>query len=139
VKVGRPHGLDGSFYVDGPLFEGDVVTIEGAEYTVVGRKGTDSKPIVRLSGVDDRDAAERLRGQAISTGAPEPPGEGEWLVNDLIGCEVVGVGRVTDVLGGTSCDVLEVGDQLIPLVTDAVTSVDIERKVIEVDREFLGL
>jgi ribosomal 30S subunit maturation factor RimM len=38
-----------------------------------------------------------------------------------------------------SCDVLEVGDELIPLVTDAVTSVDVENKVIEIDREFLGL
>lgn len=125
--------------MDGPLAEGDVVTIEDAEYTVVGRKGTDAKPIVRLSGVDDRDGAERLRGQAISTGEPEPPGEGEWLVNDLIGCEVVGLGRVTDVHPGMSCDVLEVGEQLIPLVADAVTSVDIEHKVIEVNREFLGL
>jgi len=38
-----------------------------------------------------------------------------------------------------SCDVLEVGDELIPLVADAVTRVDVENKVIEVNREFLGL
>jgi hypothetical protein len=43
------------------------------------------------------------------------------------------------VLGGISCDVLEAGDVLIPLVTDAVTRVDVENRVIEVDREFLGL
>jgi ribosomal 30S subunit maturation factor RimM len=35
--------------------------------------------------------------------------------------------------------VLEVGDELIPLVADAVTRVDVENKVIEVNREFLGL
>jgi ribosomal 30S subunit maturation factor RimM len=43
------------------------------------------------------------------------------------------------VLEGLSCDVLEAGGQLIPLVTDAVTRVDVDNKVIEVDREFLGL
>ena len=125
--------------MDGPLAEGEVVMIEGAEYTVVGRKGTDAKPIIKLAGVEDRDAAESLRGQAISSGESEPPGEDEWLVNDLIGCEVVGLGRVTGVFEGLSCDVLEVGEELIPLVTDAVLSVDVEKKVIEVNREFLGL
>lgn len=139
MKVGRPHGLDGSFYVDGPLAEGDVVTIGGREYTVAGRKGTDAKPIVRLEGVEDRDAAEALRGETIATGPEEPPGEGEWMINELLGCQVVGIGPVTDVLKGLSCDVLEVGDTLIPLITDAVTKVDVENRVIEVNREFLGL
>lgn len=140
MKVGKPHGLDGSFHVDAPLEEGATVTIDGREHTVVERKGTDARPIVRLSGVEDRDAAEALRGQVLSAGAPdEPPGEDEWLIEDLIGCRIEGVGEVTGVLEGMSCDVLEAGDVLIPLVTDAVTGVDVERKVIEVNREFLGL
>ena len=43
-----------------------------------------------------------------------------------------------------SCEVLEVerpdgaGDLLVPLVTDAVREVDIERRVIDIDLEFLG-
>ena len=56
-----------------------------------------------------------------------------------IGCRIEGIGIVKAVREGISCDVLEVGDELIPLVRDAVTSVDVENKVIEVDREFLGL
>ncbi len=36
-------------------------------------------------------------------------------------------------------DVLEVGDVLIPFIADAIESVDVERRVIEVDRVFLGL
>jgi 16S rRNA processing protein RimM len=139
VKVGRPHGLDGSFHVDGPLAEGDVVTVGGRTFTVVERKGTDARPIVRLSGVGDRDAAEALRGQELRPAVAEPLGEGEWLVEDLVGCRIEGLGEVTGVLEGMSCDVLEVGDELIPLVTDAVTRVDVERKLIEVDRGFLGL
>ena len=63
----------------------------------------------------------------------------EWPIEDLVGCEIEGVGKVTGVLEGMSCDVLEVGDELIPLVTDAVTGVDVENKVIQVNREFLGL
>ena len=138
MKVGRAHGLDGSFYVDGPLDEGDVVTIEGTEYTVAARKGPDDKPIVRLEGIEDRDGAEALRGKAIVTDTT-PPGEGEWLVTELIGCRIDGLGEVTGVLEGMSCDVLEVGDQLVPLVSDAVTNIDVDKKLIEVNREFLGL
>ena len=142
MRVGKPHGLDGSFYVDGPLDEGAEVTIDGREYKVAGRKGTEAKPIIRLDGVEDRDAAEALRGQTITPGngqratGNEPD---EWLISDLIGCQIEGIGEVTGVLEGMSCDVLEAGGELIPLVTDAVTRVDPENKVIEINREFLGL
>ena len=139
MKVGTPHGLDGSFYVDGSIDEGATVVIGDDEFTVAERKGTDAKPIIRLAGVEDRDAAEALRGETLSTAEADPPGDDEWLIEDLVGCRIEGVGEVTDVLEGMSCDVLEVGDELIPLVTDAVTRVDIENKVIEVNREFLGL
>lgn len=142
MKVGKPHGLDGSFHVDAPLEEGAVVMIGDREFIVAERKGTDSRPIVRLEGIEDRDAAEALRGETLT------PGNGqlatgnetdEWLIDDLIGCQIEGIGHVTGVLEGLSCDVLEVGNELIPLVTDAVLRVDVENKVIEVDREFLGL
>lgn len=139
MRVGRPHGLDGSFHVDGPLQEGDTIAIGDREFTVVERKGTDARPIVRLSGIENRDAAEALRGQVLGTGPEEPPGEDEWLLDELVGCRIEGVGEVTAVLVGISCDVLQAGDTLIPLITDAVTSVDVENRVIEVNREFLGL
>jgi 16S rRNA processing protein RimM len=139
VKVGRPHGLDGSFYVDGPVDEGATLLIGNKEFTVAERKGTDAKPIIRLDGVEDRDAAEALRGETFDPPEADPLGEDEWLIEDLVGCEIEGVGKVTGVLEGMSCDVLEVGDELIPLVTDAVARVDVENKLIEVNREFLGL
>jgi ribosomal 30S subunit maturation factor RimM len=45
------------------------------------------------------------------------------------------------VIAGPSCDVLDVGDggMLVPLVSDAVTRIDLDARVIEVDRSFLGL
>ena len=111
------------------------------EFTVTERKGTDAKPIIRLNGIDDRDAAELLRGQTLTPSNEQraTSNEDEWLIEDLVGCHIEGLGQVTGVLEGLSCDVLEVNGELIPLVTDAVTNVDVENRVIEVDREFLGL
>ena len=142
MKVGRPHGLDGSFYVDAPVDKGDILRIGEREFTVVERKGTDAKPIIRVTGIQDRDAAESLRGQTLTPGNGQRATgneENEWLIEDLVGCRIEGVGEVTGVLQGISCDLLEVGDALIPLITDAVTRVDVESKVIEIDRKFLGL
>src|SRR4051812_2705807 len=55
-RVGRPHGLDGSFYVARP--EPDLLsttiplTVAGVTRHVVRRSGTDSRPILRVRGVD---------------------------------------------------------------------------------------
>ena len=127
--------------MDAPIDEGAVVMIGEREYTVAERKGTDAKPIIRLTGIDDRDAAEALRGTTLTPTSDQRPAtsDDEWPIEDLVGCQIEGVGEVTGVLEGMSCDVLEVGDELIPLISDAVTRVDIENKVIEIDREFLGL
>jgi 16S rRNA processing protein RimM len=141
--VGRPHGLDGSFHVNHPtekLAEGTEVTIAGRRAVIERRAGTDDRPIVRISGVSDRDAAGGLRGEPLLVPAGELE-EGEFLINDLVGCEVPGLGEVRRVIPAPSCDVLEVGDDaiLVPLISDAVTSVDTDARVIEVDRAFLGL
>jgi 16S rRNA processing protein RimM len=141
--VGRPHGLDGSFYVNGPtepLTEGTEVTIAGRRVTIERRAGTDDRPIVRISGVADREAAGGLRGEPLLVPAGELE-EGEFLIDDLVGCEVPGLGEVRRVIPAPSCDLLEVGDDavLVPLIADAVTRVDTDARVIEVDRGFLGL
>ncbi len=144
-RVGRPHGRDGSFYVERPehpLPDGVEVTIGGGRARVERRAGTDERPLVRLSGVDGRDAAAALRGEALLVPEVEAPlGEGEWLADDLVGCTVEGLGEVRRVLFAPSCEVLEVGEEgvLVPLVADAVRRVDVEAREIEVDRRFLDL
>jgi 16S rRNA processing protein RimM len=142
-SVGRPHGLDGSFYVNHPAADlrvGTEVEIAGRTAVVERRAGTDERPILRLSGVGDRDAAGGLRGEPLLVPGAELE-EGEYLIADLVGCEVPGLGTVKRVLPGPSCDVLEVGDEalLVPLISDAVTRVDLDGRLIEVDRRFLGL
>lgn len=144
-RVGRAHGRDGSFYVDGaadPLAEGTVVRVAGADRRIERRAGTDDRPLIRLEGVADRDAAAALHGESLVVDVEDAPlEEGEFIVADLIGCRIEGLGYVERVLDGPSCDVLEVGEDgvLVPLVSDAVKRVDLERRIIEVDREFLGL
>jgi 16S rRNA processing protein RimM len=152
--VGRPHGLDGSFHVVSPvaglLDAAATVRVAGADRRIERRAGFDARPILRLDGDHDRTAAEALRGQDILVsreGLPEL-GPDEWWAEDLEGCAVSDSGRevgvVTRLLALPSCEVLEVaraagGDALlVPLVSDAVRGVDLERRVVDVDLHFLG-
>ena len=151
--VGRPHGLDGSFHVRRPrgaLLElGAAVRVGDREAEIVRRAGTEDRPILRLAGHDGREAAEALRGLELfvhRTSAPELD-EDEWYAEDLEGLRVVDgaaeVGRVARLVALPSCEVLEVAregaaDLLVPLVRDAVRSVDLGAGVVDVDLAFLG-
>lgn len=152
-RVGRPHGLDGSFYVTRPVARllplGATVHVAGREAEIVRHAGTAQHPILRLAGVDDRGAALQLRGQELTVSRQELPelGEGEWWAHELVGCIVRDggheVGEVTDLLELPSCEVLEVrrsdapGTLLVPLVRDAVRSVDAQRRTIDIELGFL--
>jgi 16S rRNA processing protein RimM len=157
--VGRPHGLDGSFHVVDPRpglhSVGAVVRVDSPslELTIDRRAGTDARPILRFAGHSDRAAAESLRGRELLVARTEaPPLEpDEWWAEDLVGCSVSDgdrtVGTVSRLLSLPSCEVLEVtrvgsgasqGPLLVPLVTDAVREVDVERRTIDIDLRFLG-
>jgi 16S rRNA processing protein RimM len=151
--VARPHGLDGSFRVAEARPEllslGAKVTVAGIEREIVRRAGTDDAPIVRLEGVDGRDALEPLRGEAllVPRSAAPPLEEDEYWAEDLVGCAVRDgareVGVVERLLAYPSCDLLEVprpGTEplLVPLVRDAIRAVDVEARVIDIDLAFLG-
>jgi 16S rRNA processing protein RimM len=153
-RVGRPHGLDGSFHVHDPspplLEDGTEVIVDGQRSRIDRRAGDDRRPIVRLEGHHDRAAAEALSGRELLVERVEAPelGSDEWWAEDLVGCTVhdgdTDVGTVTRLVALPSCEVLEVAraetseELLVPLVSDAVRSVDIERKRIDVDLRFLG-
>jgi 16S rRNA processing protein RimM len=150
-RVGRPHGLDGSFHVTRPrgalLALGTTVRIGEDEAEIVRRAGTDERPILRLAGHDGREAVEALRGSDLLVHRAAAPAldDEEWYAEDLEGCRVVDggvqVGRVRRMLALPSCEALEVerdgGDLLVPLVRDAVRSVDVDAGVIDVDLRFL--
>jgi 16S rRNA processing protein RimM len=152
-RVGRPHGLDGSFHVtraDPRLLEvGASVVVEGTACVIERRAGTDARPIVRLAGHAHRAAAEALRGARllVPLDALPPLPEGEYWAHELEGCAVWDgperVGTVRRLVPLPSCEALEVarpggGDLLVPMVRDAVRSVDVAGRRIEVDTTFLG-
>ncbi|MGH3100809.1 MAG: ribosome maturation factor RimM, partial [Thermoleophilia bacterium] len=76
-RVGRPHGLDGSFHVTRPrpalLALGVTLRIGDAAREIVRRAGTDDHPILRLHGIDDRAAAEAVRGEDLLVDRADVP------------------------------------------------------------------
>jgi len=153
-RVGRPHGLDGSFYVTAPrprlLVIGTSVSVAGRTVAIVRRAGTDRRPIGRLGGVEDRASAEAMRGEALAVEQREAPSlaEGEWWAHELEGLEVVDgerlLGTVSRLIELPSCEALEVlrerGEPvLVPMVRDAIRRVEVSEGRIEVNLDFLAL
>jgi len=118
--------------------------VAGSERTVERRAGTDAKPILRLAGSASREDAEALRGEPLLVARDDLPAleEGEYWAHELEGCLVVDgereLGVVERLVPLPSCEALEVGERLIPLVGDAVRSVDVAARRIEVNAAFLG-
>lgn len=153
-RVGRPHGLDGSFLVAEPnpalLGAAKAVRLGDADRRIVRFAGHDKRLILRIEGCSDREAAEALRGQTLLVSRDRAPqlGEDEWWAEDLEGLAVSDgdrkVGTVSRLLAFPSCEVLEVeraegGDPLlVPLISDAVRRVDVEHGQVDIDLGFLG-
>jgi len=152
-RVGRPHGLDGSFHVGEPVADllvlGELLEVAGTQRTVTRLAGFDARPILRLEGCEDRSAAQALLGEEIfASRDARTLDEDEWWADELEGCAVrdgeIDVGTVTRLIGLPSCEVLEVARSeggeplLVPLVGDAVHEVDVTARVIRIDLRFLG-
>jgi 16S rRNA processing protein RimM len=153
-RVGRAHGLDGSFYVTSPrprlLNLGTSVTVAGRRAKIVRRAGTEQRPIVRLDGVEDREGADALRGVALTVDRLQAPTleEGEWWAHELEGCAVVDgeqhlVGTVSRMIELPSCEALEVRREqgpvlIVPMVKDAIRLMAVAEGRIEIDMGFLG-
>lgn len=152
-RVGRPHGLDGSFHVTRPngqlLENAQTVMVDEKEFAITRRAGTARSLILRLAEHENRAAAEALRGKDVLVARANAPelGTDEWWADDLVGCAVRDgereVGTVRRLVELPSCEMLEVerstgGELLVPLVSDAVREVDLDRRAIDVDLRFLG-
>jgi 16S rRNA processing protein RimM len=147
-RVGRPHGLDGSFYVASatPELPAGGGTVSGRR--IVRRAGTSEKPILRLEGCASRDDAEALRGMELTVSRSDDMlAEDEYWASDLEGCTVVSgdqvVGFVRRMSALPSVEVLEVdradgSELLVPLVRDCIRSIDLEARRIDIDLDFLG-
>ena len=145
-RIGRPHGLDGSFHVTDPRPQ--LLTL-GAELEglgrIIARKGPEDQPILRIDAASDRTAIEGLRGRELHVDdAVVPPlEEDEYYAEQLEGCTVSDgervLGTVERLMGLPSCEALELDTgQLVPLVRDCIRSVDVDGRRIDVDAGFLG-
>ena len=155
-RVGSPVGIKGEVRItlyaqdSTNLKEGKVLLLERAGKTVTAAikrlRYQKDRPVVKLEGIDDRNAAEDIRGMEVSIYASdlEELPEGEHYVRDLIGCSVRDikdgseVGILKDVIQNTAQSVLEVGTAggksvLIPAVDAFLRNIDEEAGIIEVE------
>ena len=143
-RVGKPHGLDGAFFVEGAsddarwfkpgarLWAGD----DELE-VVTARRGAGGRPVIRL----EREVARGTELEVPVEALP-PTEEGEYYAFQLVGLAVAEeggrqLGRVAQVAPGVANDVLELDSGLaLPLVEACVLDVDLEAGRIVVARGF---
>jgi len=131
-RVGKPHGLDGSFFVehgseDKKRFAvGAKLHVDGEPAEIVASKRSGGRPVIRLD-------QEATRGAELAVPRAElpPPGEDEYYEFQLVGLAVEeeggrALGRVTAVMPGLANDVIELDSGvLLPLVGACVVKVDL--------------
>lgn len=133
-RVGRPHGIDGSFFVEEPSddptrFAMGAILYAGGEpaKVVVSKRGSGGRPVIKL----DR-PVERGATLALPRATLPPLEEDEYYSFQLVGLAVEEeggrvLGRVKDVLDYPANDVLELDSGLfLPLVEACVRQVDLE-------------
>ncbi|MFN8532650.1 MAG: ribosome maturation factor RimM [Dehalococcoidia bacterium] len=142
-QVVGSHGLRGEVKVhletDFPdrLKRGRTVTVGDAIYRIRACRINGSAATLSLTGVDDRTAADALRGQflVVAKNALPPLDEGRFYYYQLIGLQAVGTdgadyGVLVEIVATGANDVYvirgEHGDMHIPAVDDVVLSVDLE-------------
>ena len=154
-EVVKPQGIKGEVKVmaltDDPrqLSERPSVLLHGKVVNVLSSRVDKGMVVLRLEGVEDRDAAENLRGQKlyIQRNEAEPLPEGHYYIVDLLGCTVSDdagkeLGILNDILQNGPKDVYIVkgqkGTVLFPALKDLLLDIDIHAKRIMVSAGRLG-
>jgi 16S rRNA processing protein RimM len=133
-RVGRPHGVDGSFFVEDAseaeerFSRGATLHVEGTPAEiVVSKRGAGGRPVIKL----DRHVPRGATLAVPRAELPEPD-EDTYYVFQLVGARVEeeggrGLGIVTDVENAPANDVLVLDSGiLLPLVDACVREVDLE-------------
>ncbi len=132
-RVGRPHGVDGAFVVEGASEDPARFEVGARLYAagepaevVLRRRVGGGRLAIKLDRTVERGSELAVPREELP--APEP---GSFYVSDLVGLRVVlvsgeEVGVVRDVLPGPANDSLELDSGvLVPLVEDAVAEIDV--------------
>jgi 16S rRNA processing protein RimM len=133
-RVGKPHGLDGAFFVEGAtarleVFEAGTTLYAGGEpaKVVAGHRGSGGRPVIRLDRHIERGAELAVPRATL----PQLMDAEEFYVFQLVGLSVEEedgrlLGRVREVLEYPANDVLELDSGAsLPLVEACVRQVDL--------------
>ncbi|HEV8461504.1 MAG TPA: ribosome maturation factor RimM [Gaiellaceae bacterium] len=144
-KVGRPHGIDGAFFVEQPSDDkrwwrtGSTFLAGGAPVEVVAHRTSSGRPVIKLDKHVERGSLLEVERDAL----PKTD-EDEYYAFELVGLEVVeesgrSLGTVQLVTPGVANDVLELDTSvLLPMVEDCIRSIDLDAKRITVAEGFAG-
>jgi 16S rRNA processing protein RimM len=143
-EVQRPHGVRGELHMrvmtDYPDRLSALETLYfGPDHDprrLVGVRRHREAVLLRLEGVDDRDAAEPYRGMLVYVALEDavPLEEGEYYLYQLVGLQVLSedgrqIGTLVDVLETGANDVYVVdgplGEVLLPAIPQVVRQVDV--------------
>ena len=152
-RIGAPYGVRGwmhvQSYADPPegLLDYKVWALmlhgEPVDYRLVEGRPHGDGLVVQLAGVEDREAAARLRGRTVAVRRSElpPPRERQYYQADLVGCEVrnlegVELGRIAYFVEGAAGALMVVRGQVerwIPAMPRFLHKVDLEARSVRVD------
>lgn len=150
-RIGRAHGVLGEATIEVRTDEpdlrfavGEKLTLEnGNSLTVSGNRWHNQILLLSFNGINDRNKIEELRDQLlyaeVDTKNNQP---GEYHFQQLIGCEVIlpdqsKLGIVREIVQLPGQDLLSVnsvkGEVLIPMVKQIILSIDVDKKVIQIN------
>lgn len=142
-RVGKPHGLDGSFYVEQPSRDerwwrvGAQLLAGGRPVQVVGARRAQSRPVIRVEPPVERGTVIEVERSALPA-----TDEDEYYAFELVGLAVEEdggrtLGVVQAVEPGVANDVLELDTGiLLPMVEDCVREIDLDARRIKVAQGF---
>lgn len=142
-RVGRPHGIDGAFFVEQPSDDrrwwqtGATFLAGGTPVEVVAHRTSSGRPVIKVEPSVERGAVLEVERDRLP-----PTEEDEYYAFELVGLAVVEengreLGKVKAVTPGVANDVLELDSGvLLPMVEECVRRVDLEAQRIEVAQGF---
>jgi 16S rRNA processing protein RimM len=144
-KVGRPHGIDGAFFVEQPSEDarwwktGARFLAGSVPVEVVAHRTSSGRPVIKVEPAVERGVLLEVDRVDLPATA-----EDEYYAFELLGLEVVeetgrALGTVASVTPGVANDVLELDSGvLLPMVEDCIRAVDVAGGRIEVAEGFAG-
>jgi 16S rRNA processing protein RimM len=142
-KVGRPHGIDGAFFVEQPSHDkrwwktGARFLAGGTPVEVVGHRTSSGRSVIKVDPPVERGMLLEVERVDLPATA-----EDEYYAFELVGLTVVeetgrALGTVQTVTAGVANDVLELDSGvLLPMVEECIRTIDVPAGQIEVAKGF---